>query len=223
MTTRFLTLTAALMLVAACGTSSTGTPKPSPSASLEAGWSIITDKTERFAIQLPAGWVAELRDSPKLNDDLTAIATDKAALAAYIRDQLTGTAHPHVKLVAADPSSLSGLFITNYNVVRDSLGDAGSAPNLAEVGRGELAQIKGAAEPAPAAAARTVHLPAGDSYSIAYTLKLNNGQVAAVTTYIILADQGGKRYKYEITFGTLTPDLHTPGFNKALNSFTLLH
>jgi hypothetical protein len=214
---------AALLLVGGCGTSSGTGPTPKASPTLEPGWTIVTDKSEGYVTQLPPTWVAELRDSPKLSADLAAMAGDQAALGAYMTDQLTGTKHPHVKLVAADPASLSGLFITNYNVVKASLGDTASAPKLAEVGRAELSQIKGSAEPSPAPTHKITHAPAGDAYGIVYSLKLSNGQDAAVTTYIILVDQGGKRIKYEITFGTLNFGASAPVFDKVLNRFTVLH
>jgi len=125
-------------------------------------------------------------------------------------------------LVAANPASLGGLMITNFNVAKASLGDAASAPNLTETGKAELTQIKGTAEPSPAPLASTIHVAAGTAFAIRYSLKLSNGQVAGIASYVLLIDQGGNRFKYEITFGSLTPDPDKPLFDAVLKSFTPL-
>jgi hypothetical protein len=175
---------------------------PSTRPSIDPGWNIVKDGADRYSIAFPPGWEIARHNSPTLISDLTAISGRHPEVGTFFTGQLSGSSRPHLRLLGANPSSISAGFIENVSVVRVDVGPSGSGPSLDAAARSKLDLLTGQANIVGKPVSKRVHISAGDAGRIDYAISLPYNAQANVASFLILVDQGGRRVQWELTAGS---------------------
>ena len=211
----------ALLLLAACSSTTATNPVPRPSASpsaiaLPVGWTLRSDRPQGYSLAIPDGWDHVVRDSPSYPADLRAVSLHSPELAGYFKQSLSADAQ--VQFIAADSSSLLTGFAANVHVMTGDLGPLESAARLKDLADAKVKLLSGQASvirPVKRTADRLSGLPA---VRLDYWLA---GSVSPmVRSYLVVAERSGRVYEYELTMGAL-PDAAATAFATLGQFFTL--
>ena len=194
------------------------TPSPSPSAvPLPAMWTVHTDQGESFSIATPDAWDYVIRDSSSFASDLDAVGKHSPELQTYFKKSID--ANSELRLIAADPRSLTGGFAANVNVMRSDLGALARAPTLAELGAAKLTRLRNEGAVQLPVQHTDDTLAGRAAVRFDYALKAAD-QTVTVRSYVIVFDRGGRRTMLELTMGA-PGDQATGIFDTAARSFKL--
>jgi len=217
-------LVAAALATAACTSSlatSTGHGGPTPSPSLAADWTTMTDAAGGFSVGVPPGWVGARRDDATLTAILAAITASHAELGAYLKSELTGSGAPTVAAVVANPDTSASHYVSSLAVTRLDAGPVAGAPSLDTLVRQKLANIDNENDVQQPVTKTAASLPAGPAQKLAYTVNLAGQRQASVTVYLLTTTHGGHEVLYELVLAHLAPDVDAATLETAAATFRL--
>ena len=211
----------ALVLFAACSSTTATKPVPRPSASpsaiaLPGGWTLRSDRPQGYSLALPSGWDYVVRDSRSYTAELQAVSRNSPELAGYFKQSLSADAQ--VRFIAADSSSLLSGFAANVHVMTSDLGPLGSAPSLKDLADAKVKLLSGQASVARPVKRAPDRLSGQPAVRLDYSLAGSTSPM--VRSYLVVVQRGGRGYEYELTMGAL-PDAAATRFATLGRFFTL--
>lgn len=191
--------------------------------SLDSGWKFIEVASDGYGVALPPNWQKVDFDATKLSEMLKTLNDKNPQFASLISSQSQQLVAANVKFFAFDLSSeaLSSGFVTNANILRDSLTFSVPLDTYVQL---NVQNLQKSAAVSKNLSHKRVTLASGDAEQVQYQLSLTTSQgktTASTMQYLMIHNGAG----YVMTF-TTTPDKeknYSPIFQKIAQSLQWLN
>ena len=196
---------------------------PAVSTMAEPGWTLSQDDAEGFSIALAPKWKRIDLDADSLDAVVDVIAEQDPGIKSMLSSQLGAQAMAGIKFFALDlaPEAIGTDFMTNLNIVHQTLPSKVSLAVIVQVNVGMLENLESVVKPVTHKQVQIGHM---DAEQVNYGMRMSSASgdsfLLAGTQYYFLADQE----VYVITFSTTADHAsgYAPIFEKMAASFRLL-